>query len=260
MPTDCPACHAPETVRRFGLGTEKIEHALAARYPNARIARLDRDTAAGKGLTEVLGRVARREVDILVGTQMVTKGHDFPHVTLVGVLAADSALSQPDFRSGERTFQLLTQVAGRAGRGDGDGRVVVQTYAPEHPAIDCARRHDYAGFFAAECASRRELGYPPAGRLIAIRIDGPDEKEVRHAAETLAAEAAPMARTLGLTLLGPAEAPLARLKGRARWQLWIKGAERPPLRALVRRLLASLAARKTGEVRVTVDVDPLSAM
>jgi primosomal protein N' (replication factor Y) len=258
VPVDCPKCKATETVRRFGLGTERIEAALAARYPTARIARLDRDTAAGRGLRDVLQKMAAREIDILVGTQMVTKGHDFPHVTLVGVLAADSALSVPDFRAGERTFQLLTQVAGRAGRGAGGGRVVVQSYSPEHPAIDCARTHDYPAFFASELAARKELGYPPTGRLVALRIDGPDEAEVRQFAEVLGREAAPWARSLGLTLLGPSEAPLARLKGRTRWQLWAKGGERPALRAFLRKVMAAVPTR--GAVRVTVDVDPISAM
>jgi primosomal protein N' (replication factor Y) (superfamily II helicase) len=260
VPTDCPKCHATETIRRFGLGTERIEAALAARYPSARVARLDRDTAAGRGLRDVLQRVAKREIDILVGTQMVTKGHDFPHVTLVGVLAADSALSTPDFRAGERTFQLLTQVAGRAGRGDGEGRVLVQTYNPEHPAIACAKGHDYAAFVASELTARQELGYPPVGRLVALRLDGSDEGEVRHLAERVGVEAAPWARAVGIELLGPAEAPLAKLKGRARWQLWAKGGDRAVLRAFVRRVLQLVDGMGKPSVRVTVDVDPISTM
>src|SRR5262249_8109312 len=158
----CPRCKAA-AIRRFGAGTERVEAALRERFPTARIARLDRDTAGasgGRGLGRVLTQVARREVDILVGTQMVTKGHDFPGLTLVGVLLADGALSLPAFRAAERTFQLLPQVAGRAGRGDRPGRVIVQTYAPEHHAVACARGHDYAGFFAAESAVRAELAYP----------------------------------------------------------------------------------------------------
>src|SRR5262249_38052403 len=167
----CPKCGAA-AIRRFGVGTERVEEALAARFPSARVARLDRDTAGGRGLARVLGAGARREGGILVGTQMGTQGHDFPGVTLVGVLLADAALSLPDFRASERTFQLLTQVAGRAGRGDRPGRVIVQTYAPDHHAVACARTHDYAAFYAAESAVRGELGYPPPGPRLALRPHG----------------------------------------------------------------------------------------
>jgi primosomal protein N' (replication factor Y) len=254
LPFECPKCGAA-AIRRFGAGTERVEEALRARFPAARVARLDRDTAGGRGLERTLERVARREVDVLVGTQMVTKGHDFPGVTLVGVLLADGALSLPDFRAGERTFQLLTQVAGRAGRGERPGRVLIQTWAPEHHAIACARSHDYPAFYAAELAARAELGYPPHGRLIAVRLDGSDEAEVRALAAELAARAAKLGP--GIEVLGPAEAPLARLRGRVRWHLWAKGADRAALRAFVRRLVHGLGA---GRVRISVDVDPISAL
>src|SRR5689334_20125092 len=145
---------------------------------------------------------------------MVTKGHDFPGVTLVGVLCADTGLNLPDFRAAERTFQLLTQVAGRAGRGERPGRVLVQTYSPEHPAVVCAARHDFRAFYDAEVAVRRELDYPPGGRLTAVRLDGPDEARVRHAAELLAQRAGELAvGTPTVSFLGPSPAPLARLKG-----------------------------------------------
>jgi primosomal protein N' (replication factor Y) (superfamily II helicase) len=254
VPMDCPRCHAA-AIRRFGAGTERVEEALRQRYPTARIARLDRDTAGGRGLGRVLTQVARHEVDILVGTQMVTKGHDFPGVTLVGVLLADGALSLPDFRAAERTFQLLTQVAGRAGRGDRSGRVIIQTYAPEHHAIACARGHDFAGFFAAESAARAELAYPPHGRVIAVRLDGTVEAEVRATAAALAARAAELKSPV--EVLGPAEAPLRRLRGRSRWHLWAKHPDRAVLRAFVRRLVEGAS---DGRVRVTVDVDPLAAL
>ena len=259
LPIECPRCNAA-AIRRFGVGTERVEEALRARFPAARIARLDRDTAGGRGLGRVLGAVSRREVDILVGTQMVTKGHDFPGVTLVGVLLADAALSLPDFRAAERTFQLLTQVAGRAGRGDRPGRVIVQTYAPEHHAVTCARSHDYKTFFAAESAIRAELCYPPHGRVIAVRLEGEDEAEVRMVAAALAERA--VRSPGGVTVLGPAEAPLKRLRGRARWHLWAKHPDRAVLRAFVRRLVSasdgSLGCE--GRVRITVDVDPLSTL
>ncbi|MBI4508584.1 MAG: primosomal protein N' [Deltaproteobacteria bacterium] len=257
----CPMCKGTESIRRLGLGTERIEDALARRFPGARIGRLDRDTAAGRGLRAVLDRFAAREVDILVGTQMVTKGHDFPGVTLVGVLLADTGLSLPDFRAAERTFQLLTQVAGRAGRGDRPGRVLVQTFAPENPAIACAQAHDYHAFFAAEAESRRELFYPPEGRLIAIRLDGAEEKDVRGIADELAARAQVLLEkegTSGISILGPAEAPLKRLRGKTRWHLWAKGHDRVALRCLVRKLLTDLP-RSSG-VRVSVDIDPMSTL
>jgi primosomal protein N' (replication factor Y) len=256
VPITCPKCHAMETIRRFGLGTERVESTLKDRFPAARVARLDRDTAEGKGLRDLLDRFARREIDILVGTQMVTKGHDFPGVTLVGVLLADTALSLPDFRSAERTFQLLTQVAGRAGRGDRAGRVLIQTYAPEHPAVRCAQTHDFHAFFESESAARAELGYPPHGRLIAVRIDGSDDHEVQQTAGELARAAARLPGDV--TVLGPAEAPLRRLMGRTRWRLWVKGPERQALRAAVHRLLEGVEPR--GDVRVSVDVDPIAAL
>jgi primosomal protein N' (replication factor Y) len=200
--------------------------------------------------------MARREIDVLVGTQMVTKGHDFPGVTLVGVLCADTGLSLPDFRASERTFQLLTQVAGRAGRGDRAGRVIVQTYKPEAAAVACAARHDYRAFYDAEIGSRVELGYPPQGRLVALRIDGPDDGAVSTTARRLANLAEKVAAG-SVQVLGPAPAPLARLRGRTRWQVWLRAPERAALRRVVRGVAA--AEIPTG-VRVSVDVDPVAAL
>jgi primosomal protein N' (replication factor Y) len=253
VPTRCPACEG-EAVVKMGLGTEQVEQALLARFPEARIARLDRDTATGRGLRSILGEVGRREVDILVGTQMVTKGHDFPHVTLVGVLGADLGLHFPDFRAAERTFQLLTQVAGRAGRGDRPGRVVIQTYSPEHPSILHSRTHDFVAFYREESESRRELGYPPWGHLAAIRVDGRDGRAVEQTAQRIAVvgRQALTPRT-PVSILGPAEAPLQRLKGKTRWMLLLKSPQRGPLRDL---LEVMLAGQTPGRVRVTADVDP----
>ncbi len=258
VPETCPACKKVGAIERKGLGTEKVAQAIAARFPTARVARLDRDVASGAGAEAVLARVARREVDILVGTQMVTKGHDFPGVTLVGVLCADLALSLPDFRAAERTFQLLTQVAGRAGRGARAGRVLIQTYKPEVDAVACAARHDYLAFFAAEDEARADLAYPPHGRMCAIRIDGEDDAAVARAAEHLGALAVALARKEGDTVIvrGPAPAPLARLRGRTRWQIWLRAADRVPLRRVVRGLLAA----EIRGARVAADVDPLATL
>jgi primosomal protein N' (replication factor Y) len=260
-PDECPQCKLA-AMSELGIGTERVEAALRERFPEARVARLDRDTGAGRGLRDVLRAMGRREIDILVGTQMVTKGHDFPGVTLVGVLLADMGLNLPDFRAAERVFQLLAQVAGRAGRGSEPGRVLVQTYNPDHPSIVFAAQHDYAGFQAGEVRARSELGYPPAGRLVALRIDGPDEGEVRTLAEELgrAARAAPEVAQGGVAVLGPAEAPLARLRGRSRWQLFLRGPgpERQHLRQVAWRLLRGV--RVGSRLRVGVDVDPQSAL
>jgi primosomal protein N' (replication factor Y) len=261
VPEACPACGATGTIERKGLGTEKVADAVAAAFPAARVARLDRDVATGAKIEAVLARVARREVDVLVGTQMVTKGHDFPGVTLVGVLCADTGLNLPDFRASERTFQLLAQVAGRAGRGDRPGRVMIQTYRPGSPAVVAAAAHDYASFFAAESAARAELGYPPHGRLIAVRVDGADANEVAGAAQRLAQLATAAARRpeIGgqVEVRGPVPAPIERLRNRTRWQVWLRSADRHALRRVARSLVS---AELTGAVRVGLDVDPISAM
>jgi primosomal protein N' (replication factor Y) len=263
VPDDCPSCAAKGAIMRKGLGTEKVADAVARRFAGARVARLDRDVATGARVGAILGQVASREVDILVGTQMVTKGHDFPGVTLVGVLWADAALSLPDFRASERTFQLLTQVAGRAGRGTSPGRVLIQSYRTDAVAIAAAANHDYEGFYCAEIAARRELGYPPFSHLAALRIDGRDARAVEAAARELARQAENMAIQLELdpaqAILGPSEAPLARIKGRTRWHIWLRAAERPALRRLVRAVARPDAGDPRG-VRVTVDVDPISAL
>ncbi|HTR49951.1 MAG TPA: primosomal protein N' [Kofleriaceae bacterium] len=261
VPEKCPECGGADTIIRKGLGTEKVADAVAAEFPQARVARLDRDTGGGGKVEGLLARVARREVDLLVGTQMVTKGHDFPGVTLVGVLCADTGLSIPDFRASERTFQLLAQVAGRAGRGDRPGRVIVQTYRPGAHAVTCAAAHDYASFFRAESAARAELGYPPHGRLVAVRVDGADAHEVAGTAQRLAQLAEAVARRPELAgtvdVRGPVAAPLERLRGRTRWQIWLRGADRHALRKVARGVLGAEVA---SGVRVVLDVDPISAL
>jgi primosomal protein N' (replication factor Y) len=250
----CPACGGPR--RGVGVGTEQVEAAVRAALPDARIARLDRDAVGSAAdVAEVLARFARREVDVLVGTQMVTKGHDFPGVTLVGVVLADTALGLPDFRAAERTFQLLAQVAGRAGRGADAGRVIVQTYNPHSPAIACAAGHDYARFTEGELASREALGYPPFSRLLAVRVEG-SEGGARRTAEALGdAGRRAVAAGRGLAMLGPAPAPLERLRGRWRWQLLFRGPDAGALRR-VHAALGPIAARPPGGAQVRFDVDP----
>ncbi len=253
----CPQCQGANLFPE-GAGTERLEEELTALLPTARIARMDRDTTTRKGAhRSLVERMLAGEIDVLVGTQMVAKGHDFPGVTLVGVVGADSTLNFPDFRSAERTFALLSQVAGRAGRGARPGRVLVQTYSPEHYALQCAAHHDYAAFSAQELAFRQELGYPPFGFLVNLVFSGNDAARVETAAAELAAALAGHAGEV--ELLGPAPCPLARLRGRHRHQLLLKAPTRSPLRLLLNRL-PSLQKRLPAGVSVGIDVDPLDML
>ena len=244
-----------------GTGTEKLEETIAAAFPTARVARLDRDVAGGKKVEEILARVRRREVDILVGTQMVTKGHDLPDVTLVGVVNADAALSIPDYRAGERAFQLLVQVAGRAGRGDVPGRVIVQTWDPEQEAVALAARHDVDAFLERELENRRELSYPPLSRSALVRVDAADEDAARRASEQLAAVArdASAVRTGKVIVQGPAAAPIARIRNRWRFRLMLRARERSPLRETLA-AIDRARAHLDRDVRASIDVDPVQLL
>src|SRR5690606_35952995 len=249
IPELCPACKGPRLLEE-GMGTERIETVLAEQFPGARLARLDRDVASGAKSDAILDRMRRREVDILVGTQMVTKGHDLPQVTLVGVVNADAALSLPDFRAAERTFHLLVQVAGRAGRAGKPGRVLIQTRQPEHPAIELAARHDVRAFVEQEMLAREELRYPPFSRIALVRLDAVEESRALREAERLA-ELARRAGTPGaLEVLGPSPAPLARLRNRYRYRFMLRCRERSGLRAP---LLAVARAPTDRRVRVSID-------
>jgi primosomal protein N' (replication factor Y) len=254
VPNECPRCRS-KRLDRTGIGTERVEAVVRERFPEARVARLDRDTAGAPGaggLERILRGMHEGEIDVLVGTQMVTKGHDFPGVTLVGVLRPDQGVDLPDFRAAERTFQLLEQVAGRAGRGDRPGRVIIQTYKPEHAAIASVKTHDYDGFVRGELEARREVGYPPFARMVVLRIDAQDEAAARQAADTVAAAAAgPQVKVRR----GPA--PIGRIRGRSRYQVWISAPERAAVMAAAR---AGEAAKLASDVRVVVDVDPQSAL
>ncbi len=256
---DCPKCGAAGLFLE-GIGTEKLEETLAAAFPAARVARLDRDVASGKRVEAIMARVRAREVDILVGTQMVTKGHDLPNVTLVGVINADAALSIPDFRASERGFQLLVQVAGRAGRGDAsqEARVLVQTYDPEQPAIVFAAKHDVDGFLERELTNRAELGYPPFSRITLVRVEATLEADAQAAAARLA-EAARSVEAPGVDILGPAAAPLARLRGRYRYRVMLRSQDRRALRRVIG-VLESARAEIGSKVRVAFDVDPVQLL
>ncbi|HEY8039871.1 MAG TPA: primosomal protein N' [Polyangiaceae bacterium] len=256
----CAKCGA-DALALEGVGTEKLEETLATAFPEARVARLDRDVASGKRVEAILARMRAREIDILVGTQMVTKGHDLPNVTLVGVVNADAALSIPDFRASERAFQLLVQVAGRAGRGDAPGRVIVQTWDPDHPAIAMAARHDVDAFLARELGDRRELGYPPLTRAALVRVDALDEGEARGACETLAriALACEPVRRGSVHVQGPAPAPIARVRNRFRFRVMLRSADRAPLRAVLAAIEEARSTLPRG-VRASIDVDPVQLL
>ncbi len=255
LPEQCTECKAMRLVEE-GSGTERIESTLQQVLPAARIARLDRDVAAGAKSEAVLDRMRAGGIDILVGTQMVTKGHDLPNVTLVGVLNADSALSMPDFRASERTFHLLVQVAGRAGRGDTPGRVLIQTRQPKHPAIAYALRHDVPGFIEQELGDREELRFPPFSRLALIRFDALEEARALAECERIAIIARNAAPAL-VEVLGPTPAPLARLRNRYRFRFVLRAVERKPLRDA---LLAVARASVHRLVRMAIDVDPVNML
>ena len=256
-PKQCPKCHA-EYMYFVGDGAERVEEYLREHFSNARIARLDRDTVRTKReYQQVLGAFADGELDVLVGTQMVAKGHDFQRVTLVGVVAADLALGLPDFRAAERTFQLLTQVAGRAGRGDLSGEVLVETHYPEHYAIQLAARQDYISFYEKEAHFRRMLHYPPFTALASILVrDRKIENAIRWS-RALAAYFAPFEER-GVKVLGPAAAPLARLRKEYRYQFLLKSPQRSALSQALSGALDFCAKKEIPETGVIVDVDPTS--
>ena len=262
-PDLCPQCRGA-SLENLGVGTEQVEQALRGLVPGARVARLDRDTTSRRGtLAHLLSAWRKNEIDILVGTQMVTKGHDIPGVTLVGVLLADISLNLPDFRAAERTFQLLTQVAGRTGRGSENGRVIVQTYRPQHYSVRLAASHNFSRFAEKELRYREDLSYPPFVRMINIRLEGLDQGRVKSLAEHLAQALHSLCQEQkeAPVLLGPAPAPIERLKGRYRWHLLLKGRQSHTLHALVRKGKEMILVRaKAQGIRVIVDVDPYSMM
>jgi len=259
-PGTCPSCGCQE-LKELGAGTERLEHDLRELLPQARILRMDSDTTGGKGSHgRLLARMSDGSADILVGTQMIAKGHDFPGVTLVGVVNAEASLGMPDFRAAERTFQLLSQVIGRAGRGDVPGRVVVQALNNDHYAIQYAVRHDGDAFYCQELEFRREVGYPPFRFLACIGFSGTAEKSVEEHAETMVRLLMELKREKGLRveILGPAPAPLYRLRGRFRRQILLKSPTRNDLRRL---LVAWQYNRKsTSIIREYVDIDPVDMM
>ncbi|RPI54153.1 MAG: primosomal protein N' [Acidobacteria bacterium] len=257
VPKACPACKGPYLERR-GFGTEKVAQEIAELWPRARVARLDRDTVRRRGAAaDILRSMAVGSIDVLVGTQMIAKGHDFPRVTLVGVVSADVGLGLADFRAAERTFQLLTQVAGRAGRGVEPGEAIVQTLYPHHYSIGHACRQDYGAFFADELKYRQAMRYPPLTSLVNLVVKGTEARAAMTDAATLAGHLRNNADAGHFAVLGPAPAPVARLRGEYRAQIFLKGSHRASMREAV---LGALAAEPEMRRRVAIDIDPVSIL
>jgi primosomal protein N' (replication factor Y) len=258
-PTVCPnpKCRNP-AIRYAGLGTERVEATMTKLFPQARIQRMDSDTLKRKeDYRRILGDFRTGKIDLLVGTQMIAKGLHFPNVTLVGIIYADLSLHVPDFRAGERTFQLLTQVAGRAGRGDVEGEVFVQAFTPFHPAIQYARRHDFAGFYEQEIDFRRQLNYPPISRIALLLLRGRNEDKVKFSASHVRSEIEKWpAEFPDLIVAGPAAAPLARAENKYRYHIMLRTRQMTRLSRKLADLLASLSL--PDEVSITVDIDPVN--
>jgi primosomal protein N' (replication factor Y) len=258
VPTVCPKCGS-DYIQFLGTGSERVEDELHRHFPTARVARLDRDTAAGKNAFEqILQGFREGDIDILVGTQMIAKGHDIPNVTLVGVVLADIGLSLPDFRAAERSFQLLTQAAGRAGRGDSPGRVIIQTLNPDHYAIRFAAEHDYEGFYKKELEFRKWLRYPPFAAFANVLIRAEKQEEALRMSTQLGLILNPPPP--GIRVIGPAEAPVLRLKNEFRYQILLKAARRATLRAVLKDLQQFAAKEKWKTTALVIDVDPISLM
>jgi primosomal protein N' (replication factor Y) len=245
-------------VRYLGTGTEKIEEVTQQVFPTARIARMDGDSMrAGNAYQRILTQFQNREIDILIGTQMIAKGLDFHNITLVGVIQADSALNFPDFRAAERTFQLICQVSGRTGRGGKQGRVIIQTFQPEHYAIHYASRHNYTGFAKEELQFRETLGYPPYGYLLRILVRGENLEAVALHSENIA-ENLRRLRLEGVEILGPAPAPITRIKNKHRFQILAKSQTVAKLQRLQMKGRTFLASK--GDIQCAIDIDPLAML
>ena len=245
----------------MGRGVEKVEEYLQGIFPKASIARLDRDTTSTIGGAEkILAGFRKGEVDLLLGTQMVAKGHDFPKVNLVGVIDADSGLGLSDFRAQERAFQLITQVAGRAGRHKDSGQVYLQTFKPENPILSFALSHDYAGFYAAEIERRKELDYPPFRRLVLAEMTGEDEAQVDVHMRAFAEAFRRHAEQAEVIVLGPAFAVMRKIKDQYRAHLLGKGKAPNQLQWVVRQALQQYQGDRNGKVKLRIDMDPLSML
>lgn len=262
VPGQCTACGSP-ALKPLGQGTQTLEEELKHLFPEASIVRLDRDSAAQRETRhETLHRMKKGKTDILIGTQIVAKGHDFPNVTLVGVILADLSLNLPDFRSAERTFQILTQVAGRSGRGEKPGRVLIQTFRPEHFSLLCSAGHDFEGFSRTELKVREALRYPPFSRLAQIRLQSIREERVEQAAQNIKnfLSRFGVKGKAWMEVLGPAKPPLAKLRGKHRQQILLKAQDAPVLKATLQQLNRHVKKNPPKGVQIQIDVDCLNMM
>jgi primosomal protein N' (replication factor Y) len=260
-PGDCPQCEG-HRLQGMGIGTERLEEEIRFLFPETQVSRMDHDTTSRRhSHQKILKGLESGKIDILVGTQMIVKGHDFPNVTFVGVVSADTSLHFPDFRSSERTFQLLTQVAGRAGRGEFSGEVVIQTFNPDHYSIQKAKDHDFIGFYQEESQFRRALDYPPFSRLINFRLAGNSEKKTKAVSEEMGRMGQDLLKRgygKGIEILGPSAAPFAKMRGKFRWQMLAKGKSPKLLHQFAQELAFRLEEETKGKgVNLDIDVDPI---
>ena len=261
MPGHCVECHGA-VIRFSGYGTQKLEEEVRKLFPDAQITRLDRDTTRGRGSFAAMHRnMNAGKIDILIGTQMITKGHDFPNVTLVGVVHADLSLNIPDFRSCERAFQLLTQVAGRAGRGEVPGKVIIQTNNPDHYMFEFVREHDVNAFHEKELKIRNQLNYPPFTRLVAVEITSENESLGKDRTEKLGrALAQQVTRKKGVEILGPSKAALYQIQNKFRWHLILRGGSMKQLQNILLKCSQLNESKARDKVKLTIDVDPLNLL
>ena len=255
----CPKCQGAR-IGRFGIGTERVEEEAQKAFPEAHVLRMDKDTVARKGAhAAILNAFRRGEADILVGTQMIAKGLDFPNVTLVGIISADTSLNMPDFRAAERTFQLVSQVSGRSGRGVRAGEVVVQTFDPNSYAVACAVNHDYETFYRTEIVARGELGYPPFGSMVTFLAQDHSGREAMLRLADLRRKllAGACEARADVSIMGPVPSLIPKLRGEYRWRLILKSADRQALLALVREAVVQTRGGRRG---VSVDVGPVSVV
>lgn len=260
IPPNCPKCESA-TWEDGTEGTEALEEEVASRFPGARVIRIDRESMDRKGAVEnALAAIGNGEIDIVIGTQIIAKGHDFPNISVVGVVNADTSFHIPDFRASEKSFQLFTQMAGRAGRGEIPGKVVLQTYNPRHPSILHTMQHDFRGFAEEELRIRSEFGYPPFSRLARILVTAPNSPMAEKCAVRLAEIAEKRAASLGIEVVGPAPAVLSKLQNKFRWHIIFKAKRVQDLQQLIRALTTPLKGKLDPKVSLQVDVDPVSLM
>jgi primosomal protein N' (replication factor Y) len=252
-PEICPECNA-SYLKYWGLGTEKVESEAHRLFPQASIERMDTDTTHKRGAhNKVLSKFKDAHIDILIGTQMIAKGLDFPKVTLVGVISADTALNLPDFRSAERTFNLLTQVAGRAGRSDLGGRVIIQSYTPQHYSIQASKNHDYNTFYDKEISLRKELYLPPFCHMVSLTLRGRKEERVFKASDNLKSSLEKEIKSKNIEILGPAPSPISKMKGMYRWNIFLRSETAENITSILKK---ALNKNKSSGIIITVDVDP----